>query len=112
MSGIEWKGPWRAVERSGKVDELASLQRELSKELTDVHPLASLEPRVIGRCSASDDIVVELNDGRLAIVHLTWCGKPDQFPDKFPDTTIYSSVAEFNDAIDIEWKNEDGPFRP
>jgi len=100
MDSIVWKGPWRTVQRFEKFDELAALQRELTKELSPVHPLASLTPRVIGRCEASDDIVVELSDGRLAVVHLTWRGEPDQFPDKFPGTAIYASVAEFNDAID------------
>lgn len=47
----------------------------------------------------TDDVlfVTDSPNGSLAFVHLTWSGKPDQFP-KFPWTQFYASWEEFRDS--------------
>ena len=91
---IRWRTPWRAV-----YDE-ASLQKALERELSAQHPLFNKAPRIIGRSAASDDVVASLNDGSLAFIHLTWQGKPDQYPEKFPAWTRIPSIEQLNTYIE------------
>ena len=99
MSTIHWKHPWRAVYDSSFNDEALSLQNTLERELSIAHPLFNLNPKVIGRSSASDEVVVSLKDGSLAFVHLTWQGKPDQYPEKFPAWSRIQTIEQFNGHI-------------
>lgn len=75
------------------------MQKALERELSAAHPLFSRSPKVIGRCRATDDVVVSLGDGSFAIVHLTWQGKPDQFPDKYPAWTGVQTIEQLNGYI-------------
>jgi hypothetical protein len=69
-------------------NEQLGLQRELDAELSSAHPLWGTRPVVFGRHRATDDILVALEDGRFALVHLVWHGHVDQFPADFPSTII------------------------
>ena len=93
--------------RLGKISEALSLQSTLASELTQAHPLFLKQPKVFGRCIANDDVVAVLNDGRIAVIHLTWKGKPDQYPDKYPPWGCFSTVEAFNKAIGDDEEDED-----
>jgi dissimilatory sulfite reductase related protein len=97
---IRWKKPWRAVYETPLNDEVLSLQRALEQELSALHPLFDKAPRIIGRSTASDDVVASLNDGSFAFVHLTWQGKQDQYPEKFPSWSRIPSIEHLNAYIE------------
>jgi hypothetical protein len=82
-----WKQPWHPLDSNE-----TTLQRELENEVSPAHPLWQKGAVVIGRREDKDDVAVRLNDGRVACVHLTWQGKVDAYPDKYPSTTFYNSI--------------------
>jgi len=47
-------------------------------------------------------VIVQLNDGRFACVHLVWHGKIDQYPDKFPSSNIFDSVKSLQTYLNDE----------
>jgi hypothetical protein len=65
--------------------------------------------KAIARRQDNDDVLFELTDGRVAVVHLTWSASPSSFPD-FPWTTLYASIEEFAQKNMIpehaEWDNQ------
>jgi hypothetical protein len=64
---IEWTTPWRALDETR---ELNGIQRELEREITPEHPLHGKGAKAVGRRIDCDDIVVCLQDGTYANVHL------------------------------------------
>ncbi|MFD2168062.1 hypothetical protein ACFSJY_17535 [Thalassotalea euphylliae] len=97
---FNWGHPWHLLEGGsrGKI----GLQKELNAEIGSKHPLFEFDPIVFARSSAGDDILVFLNDGRFACVHLVWHGKVDQFPDKFPSTYFLDSAVSVQNFLDEE----------
>ncbi|MCG9767593.1 hypothetical protein L1D59_03135 [Pseudoalteromonas piscicida] len=97
---FHWEHPWDLLEgnSSGKI----GLQKELNAEISSKHPLFGFSPIVFARSNASDDVLVFLNDGRFACVHLVWHGKVDQFPDKFPSTYFLGSAECVQKFLDEE----------
>jgi hypothetical protein len=89
-----WLEPWTPIERS---EERAALQVELQVELCATHPLFGLSTRALARRHDQDDVLFELDDGRVAEVHLTWRGGPEIDP-RWPRTTIYASVANWAES--------------
>ena len=89
MKIIEWIEPWEAVEQPAE-----SLNAELKKEVPPEHPLYGRSANAIGHRIDCDDVLFELSNGTLAVVHLTWSGKQDQHP-QFPWTTQFQSIDEF-----------------
>lgn len=79
---ITWEAPRRAVDRHAE----PAFQRELALELGPAHPLWRAGATVIGCSSANDDVVVALDDGRVAVVHLVWHGRVDHSADRYPET--------------------------
>ena len=65
-------GPARAV----------ALQCEAAAEIGPGHPLSGHVLAVIAACSACDSAAFQADDGRLAIIHLTWaqCREPPPWP--------------------------------
>jgi hypothetical protein len=96
---IRWKAPWCPIEND---KEQQSIQVELLKELSPEHPLWGTNPVAFGRHQGCDDVLVALTENRFAIVHLVWHGKVDQYPDKFPSTTIFTSLPELQKELDSE----------
>jgi len=86
--------PWQQL---GTSDALMS---ELHRELAPGHALFGVPLNAIARRLDSDDVLVSLNDGsgRVALVHLTWRGKPETDVG-FPRTAIYSSIAAFESTL-------------
>lgn len=66
--------------------------RELARELGRRHSLH-------GRCVAlaavgpDDDILVSLDDGRVAVVHLTWRGAVE--PPPWPEVVVFADLQAF-----------------
>jgi len=83
---IAWQDPWSPLETAA---EQHGLQRELVAELSPAHPLWGTDPIVFARHQGTDDILVGLNDGRFALVHLLWHGHVDQLPATYPSTAFY-----------------------
>lgn len=102
MDGVIWSRLWRPVHDGVQGGEAVSLQKTLESELTKAHPLYSYRPKPFGRCIANDDVAALLNDGRIAVIHLSWKGKPDPYPDKYPSWGCFNTVEAFNRAIEDE----------
>lgn len=86
---INWIDPWWLL------DECATkvaIQRELECEIGPEHPLWQCDLAVIAKSGANDDVIVQLNNGRFARVHLTWSGKIDAQPEQFPSSMIFNNV--------------------
>jgi len=64
------------------------LTRELRSEIGPLHPLFNFSERlvVIAKCAANDDVLaLDTEDKRSVFcVHLTWAGKHDRIPTKYP----------------------------
>lgn len=101
---VVWQEPWSQLE---DVNEQHSLQRELLAELSAAHPLWNCNPVVLGRSSANDDVLVSLNNGRFATVHLVWHGHVDQFPETYPTTVFYDSLEELQEELSSYEKSEE-----
>lgn len=79
--------------RGGGVEEerqRSAIRQELRAEVAAGHPLAGISRTVIARSEASDDVLVLLEDGRWALVHLTWRQAPEAAP--WPIVKFYDSV--------------------
>lgn len=102
ISHIRWREPWYPIESE---TEQHSIQIELIKEISPAHPLWGTNPVAIGRNQGCDDVLLIINESRFAIVHLTWTGKCDQYPDKFPWTTIFDDISMLQKMLDFETEN-------
>lgn len=70
------------------------LTRELQAEVVPGHPLYGITVSLIARIDGEDGMLFDLNDGRVAAVHLTFRGKPEVSPawprcDIFPDLAAW-----------------------
>jgi hypothetical protein len=70
-----------------------SLIHELKLELSDHHILNKEPLELIARKSHNDEIVLELENGKIALVHLSW--KASKEMDGYPITRIYSNELDF-----------------
>ncbi|MET4151949.1 hypothetical protein BjapCC829_36505 [Bradyrhizobium barranii] len=89
--------PWRQI-----IDERERLllEDELRKEVGDGHPLVGWEIKVFARRDDRDDILVSLEDGRVAEVHLTWSGRKEAHP-SWPRTAIFASMVKWRTGSDL-----------
>ena len=86
---------WDAIEMEEK--NIQVLMDELKLELPDDHMLRYQNTELIARKTNNDDIVLELEDERIAVVHLTWKSKKET--NGYPITRIYKDKVDF-------WNNE------
>ncbi|MFO1183592.1 MAG: hypothetical protein U1E56_02240 [Bauldia sp.] len=93
---IRWPPQWRAV---ADAREREGLEAELQRELAPPHWLYGRTATVIGRSLASDDIVIALDDGGYAVVHLTWAGRETLAPETFPAATPCTDSAALQAAM-------------
>jgi hypothetical protein len=86
--------PWLPL----KDEERTGLERELTKEMRPDHVLSGADCRAVARRCDCDDILFETNSkrGSLVVVHLTWSGKPDQYP-QWPSTRFFDSWEDFKE---------------
>ena len=96
---IEWKLPWRAIQFEA---EISAVQNQVEKEITDKHPLWGTTPIAIGRRVDCDDVLVQLNDGTYANVHLVWGSGPGAFPEQYPTFIKYNSLQEFLNEMELD----------
>ena len=99
---LTWIEPWWHLNENEEVR--ASIQKELDSEIGPKHPLWQLKPLVIAKTDANDDVIVKLNDGRFACVHLVWHGKIDQYPDKYPSSLLFDTAESLQTYLDEEAK--------
>ena len=85
--------PWRDVE---DLQEQQVLTKRLKIEVGRDHALWGLGAVVIARSDADDDVLAKLEDGRFAIVHLTWSNNSGGAV--WPATVIYPSAEEASQA--------------
>lgn len=67
---------------------------ELQAELCPAHVLKNVPLRIVAKHLRRDDILAQLDDGRVAKIHLTWNLHPEPDP-FFPHTVLFSSMTAF-----------------
>jgi hypothetical protein len=82
---------WGAMEMDEK--NIHSLMNELKLELPDKHILTNESFELIARKMHNDEIVLELEDEKIAVVHLTWKASKEVNP--YPITRIYKDKFDF-----------------
>lgn len=84
--------PWTLIERERAV----LLEAELAREIRPDHALAGVRYEAVAMSTMTDDVlfVTDSPKGPLALVHLTWSGKPDQFSN-YPSTCFYREWESF-----------------
>lgn len=88
VSAVHWLEPWRAV--------VPGLEVELRNEASAGHPLFGQKAISVARRFDSDDVLFLLLDhpAPLAVVHLSWTGRPER-NSAWPHTTFYESLEQF-----------------
>ena len=86
---MEWLRPWHSIESDET--QVAAMERELRREVTEGHALFGLPVRGLARRQDCDDVLFAIADGtnRVAVVHLTWT-QSERLP--WPYTVVYSSL--------------------
>ncbi|WP_408033167.1 hypothetical protein [Tenacibaculum xiamenense] len=82
---------WDVIEMEEK--NIQALMNELKVELPDDHPLLLQNTELIAKKTNNDDIILELEDKRIAVVHLTW--KSEKENNGYPITRIYKDKVDF-----------------
>jgi hypothetical protein len=80
--------PWHPITTDR---ERAAMETELLVELREGHSLFGLAVVAAARRLDQDDVLFELEDGRVAGVHLTWRGRKE-VDDRYPRTEIFKSA--------------------
>ena len=89
--GLKFLEPWIDMIEFEESSEV--FENELRKEIHEAHPLWAKSFKAIAKRQDNDDVLVELEDGQLAVVHLTWSGKSES--DIFPRTKTYLNKKDF-----------------
>lgn len=93
--GLSYRDPWWDVLEMDNMELF--LIAELKKEVGPNHPLFQQEVEVLAKRQDNDDVLFELEDGMLALVHLTHSGKQEDDP--FPITSFYHDKREFWEQV-------------
>ena len=72
-------------------------ESELIREIGPEHPLYQANAKLIARRFDRDDALFQLDDGRVALVHLTWSGQP-QLDTRSLDLVIYESLEAWEES--------------
>lgn len=88
LASLQWVEPWRPV--------VPGLEVELRNETGAGHPLFGQKAISVGRRHDSDDVLFLLleHSAPLAVVHLTWTGRPER-DRNWPLTTLFSSLEDW-----------------
>ncbi len=90
--GLQYLEPyWDAMEMEEK--SIQALMNELKLELPNNHLLHNVDAELIARKTNNDDIVLELENGTIVVVHLTWKSKMEM--DGYPITRVYKDKIDF-----------------
>jgi hypothetical protein len=93
-SQMAFPEPWSDL-RDGDPEndeQREALRAELAEELSAGHVLHDRELIIVARSEANDDVLVALDDGTWALVHLTWRGTAERAP--WPTTVVFSAVMD------------------
>ncbi|MFK7969870.1 MAG: hypothetical protein AB8F95_05855 [Bacteroidia bacterium] len=90
--GLDWLPPYEYA-LDLEAETIEALIRELKLELPEGDFLANESYELEARRMDNDDIVLELEDGRIVVIHLTWSSKQEQTG--FPHRRIYRNEIEF-----------------
>ena len=85
---LPWQEPWDALPEHMH----QAYQSQLKHELVRGHPLFGHLCTVLGKHGGSDDILVALANGQVAVVHLTWAVAGNAL---FPITTFFADWDDF-----------------
>jgi hypothetical protein len=91
-----WAGfekPWGEVGEDATEETAARFDDELRREVQPGHPLHERECIAIAKREATDDVLFDVGAEEVAVVHLTWAGKPE--PPPWPSTELYRSLEHF-----------------
>ena len=78
--------PWEALNSS----QATVFVREIETEVAPEHPLHRIAFRAIARSRGADDVLVEMDDGRVVAVHLTWSSARERPP--YPIHRMYDTL--------------------
>jgi hypothetical protein len=92
MYHLEWQEPWQELTEADQT----RFEAELRKELGPTHPLFGIEANAVGKSSASDDVLFQLQgtEASYVLVHLTWTGGCDA-NGVWPTHEFYHSWQDF-----------------
>jgi hypothetical protein len=84
--------PWLPLEG----DKGSGFEAELAREMRPDHILSGSHCRAMARRCDCDDVLFQTDSkkGSLVVVHLTWSGKPDQYP-QWPSSRFFASWEDF-----------------
>ncbi len=94
-SPLSYLEPWEEFAPG----QAAAFLREIQAELSPGHPLHGMKLKAIAHSATSDDALFQLDDGRVADVHLTWRRRSEQLP--FPEHRIYARLEEWVQQVMI-----------
>jgi hypothetical protein len=81
--------PWGELTSS----QAEAFLREIRTELSTGHSLHGVNLKVIARSVQADEVLFQLDDGRVCQVHLTWRGSAEQPP--WPGHRIFSTLEDW-----------------
>lgn len=91
LKRLTWLEPWEPLEPSHAV----GLEQELQKELSPGHVLHGRNVRAVAARGDCDDVLYVVDSPpRLAVVHLTWTGRPPEHP-PWPSTSVLLTLDDF-----------------
>jgi hypothetical protein len=73
--------------------------QEIQSELSPGHPLHGAKLAAVAHSGRADDALFQLEDGRVADVHLTFSGRAEQPP--WPRHQVYTSLEEWVQKVMI-----------
>ena len=95
-----WLEPWSPVleehfpKRQEFIEFCEGWEKQLMTEVGPKHPLFGHQAKLIARLYETDDALFQLDDGRVADVHLTWSKGPEPDP-RWPVTAIWPSLDDW-----------------
>ncbi|MBB4081147.1 hypothetical protein GGR28_003795 [Lewinella aquimaris] len=69
------------------------LRKELQSELHPDHQLFNQSWQIIASRVDNDDVILRLDCGKIAVVHLTWTSAPES--GGFPNTRLFDNATKF-----------------
>ena len=75
-ANVAFVEPWEPL----SPDRANEFSSELNRELTTEHPLYGLSMTPLAHSTAADDVLFAMDNEEVALVHLTWSGRPETPP--------------------------------
>lgn len=85
----------------GDAEKANELRLELERELSPGHMLGGVHFQVIAQALPQDEVLVETDDGRIALVHMTWSGRAESPP--WPTTEIVDSAEHLQNVLESRY---------